>query len=61
MKHFLALRLEIEMLVNEKGNVMAELSDEKWVWHLAVLYISHHLNDLDTKLQGQWELISDKF
>jgi hypothetical protein len=28
---FLALRLQIKMFMNEKGKVMAELSDEKWL------------------------------
>jgi hypothetical protein len=43
------------MFVNEKGKVVAELivSDKKWVWDFALLYdISHHVNDLNTKLQG---------
>jgi hypothetical protein len=38
---------------------VAELSDEKWLYDLAFLCdISHHVHDLNTKLQGQ-KLISD--
>jgi hypothetical protein len=33
----LALRLEREVLINEKGKVVAELSDEKWLWVLELL------------------------
>jgi hypothetical protein len=48
--------------MNEKGKVVAELSDEKWRWDLALLSnISHHINDSNTKLQGQYKLISDMF
>jgi hypothetical protein len=48
-KPFLALRLQTEMFVNEKGKVVAELSDEKWLWDLALLCdINHHVNYLHT-------------
>jgi hypothetical protein len=48
--------------MNEKGKVMAELSDEKWIWDLALLCdISNHVNYLNTKLQDQQKLISDMF
>jgi hypothetical protein len=40
--------------MNEKDKVVAELSDENWPWDLALLCdISHHINDLNTKVQGQ--------
>jgi hypothetical protein len=29
---FLALRIEIEMFMNEKGKVVAESSEESWLW-----------------------------
>jgi len=46
LKCFLALRIEIEKPVDEKGKVVAELGDEKWLWNLALLCeISHHLHD----------------
>jgi hypothetical protein len=58
LKLSLALRLEIGILVTEKGKVAAKLSDGKWLWDLLLLSdISHHLNYLNTKLQGQQELI----
>jgi hypothetical protein len=38
------------------------LSDEKRLWDLALVCdISHHLNYLNTKRQGQQKLISDMF
>jgi hypothetical protein len=43
---FLALRLKIEIFVNEKGKVVPEISDEKWLWDLTLLNdISHRVND----------------
>jgi hypothetical protein len=58
-KCFLALKLEIQMFMNEKGKVLAKLSDEKWLWNLAMLCdISHHINNLNTKLKSQQKLIS---
>jgi hypothetical protein len=48
--------------MNEKGKVVAELSDEKWLWNLALLcVISHHLNDLKYQTSTSTELISDTF
>jgi hypothetical protein len=36
------------MFMNEKGKVMAKLSDVKWLWDLALLCdISYHVNDLN--------------
>jgi hypothetical protein len=62
LKHFSSLRVEIEMFMSEKGKVVPELNDEKRHWELASLCdISHHLNDLNTKYQGQQEFISDMF
>jgi hypothetical protein len=46
LKGYLALRLRIEIFMNEQGKVMAEPSDEKWPRDLAFLYIIQHLNDL---------------
>jgi hypothetical protein len=57
-----ALRLEIEMLMNEKGKVVAELTDKKWLLDLALLCdISNHLNDLIPNFRGQQKLISGMF
>jgi hypothetical protein len=39
-----------------------ELGHVKWLWDVALLCdVSHHLNDLNTKLQGQQKLISGIF
>jgi hypothetical protein len=40
LKRIRALRLETEMFMNEKGKVVAELSDEKWLWDLHCYVIS---------------------
>jgi hypothetical protein len=51
MKLFLVLRLEMEMSMNEKEEVVTEFSDENWLWDSNLLCdISHHLNNLNTKL-----------
>jgi hypothetical protein len=51
LKYFLALRQEIEMVMNEEGKIVAELSDEKWLWDLPLLcHIIHHVNDLNISL-----------
>jgi hypothetical protein len=50
------------MIMNDKGRVVAEFSNEKWLWDLALLCdISHHINDFNTKLRGEQKLISDMF
>jgi hypothetical protein len=56
LKRFLALKQEIEMSMNENGEVVAELCDNKWLWDLIPTTMTH---DLHTKLQGQQILISD--
>jgi hypothetical protein len=44
LKRVLALRLEKEMFMNEKGKVVGKLSDEKWLMCLVLQCdISHHL------------------
>jgi hypothetical protein len=45
-----------------EGKVVAELTDEKWLWDLAPQCdISHQIHDLNTRIQGQKKLISDIF
>jgi hypothetical protein len=40
-----------------KAKVLADISDGKWLWDLALLCdISHHINYLNTKLQDQKKL-----
>jgi hypothetical protein len=59
---FSALRLGTEMSMNEKGKIVAKLSDKNWFWDLALLCnISYYINNLNTKLQGQQKLLSDMF
>jgi hypothetical protein len=48
------LRPETEILMNEKGKVVTELSDEKWLYYLTLLCdSSNYVNDSNTKSQGQ--------
>lgn len=50
---FFSFSLEIEIVMNEEGKVVTELSYETWLWICALLCdITHHLNYLNTKLQG---------
>jgi hypothetical protein len=50
------------MFMNEKGRIVAELTDEKWLRYLALLcYISHQIKDLNTNHKGQQKLIYDMF
>jgi hypothetical protein len=56
------MMLETEMFTEEKGKVVVELSDEKWLRDLALLCdISHYVNGLNMKLQSLQKLISDMF
>jgi hypothetical protein len=36
LKHVLVLMPEIQTFMSGKGNVVVELSDEKWLWDLAL-------------------------
>jgi hypothetical protein len=59
LKHVLSLRLETNVHECQKGKFVAKHNDEKWLWDLAMLCdISHQLNYLNTKLQGQQKLTS---
>jgi hypothetical protein len=54
LEYCLTLILELEMLMNKKGKVVAELRNEKWLWDLTLLCdISPHFNYLNIKLQSQ--------
>jgi hypothetical protein len=62
LKHFSALRLEMEVSMNGNDKFLAELSNEKWLWGSTLpRNIRHHLNVLNTKFQSQQKLISDIF
>jgi archaellum component FlaC len=46
--------------MKEKGKIVTKLNEETWLWDLALLCdISHHLNELNTKFQGQQKLVYD--
>lgn len=48
--------------MNAKGKVLAELGDENQFWDTALLCdISQHVNNLNTRFQGQQKLVSDMF
>jgi hypothetical protein len=62
IKRFLELRHEIEIFLTEKQKFHEKLSDREWLWDLAFLAdITHHVNDLNTRLQGKGRLLCDMF
>jgi hypothetical protein len=62
LKLLLALKLEIEMFMNERGKVVAKLNDGKCLWDMALLCdTSRQLNDLNAEHRGQQKQISDVF
>ncbi|KAL4083803.1 hypothetical protein QTP88_029119 [Uroleucon formosanum] len=62
LKRFFILRNEINIFMSEKGKIVPELSNEKWVLNLAFLTdITTLLNELNTKLQGKDKLLSDMY
>jgi hypothetical protein len=47
LKHYLTLKLEIQIFITDKGKAVVEVHDEKWLWDLAVLCDTiHHINDI---------------
>ena len=53
------MRAEIKAFMEKDGVVVAVLSDPKWLMDLAFLVdITHELNVLNKKLQGQGQLVS---
>ncbi|KAL4096394.1 hypothetical protein QTP88_021356 [Uroleucon formosanum] len=62
LKRFFILRNEINIFMSEKGKIVPELSNEKWVLNLAFLTdITTLLNELNTKLQSKDKLLSDMY
>jgi hypothetical protein len=60
LKHLFELRHAIEIFFTEKQTFHEKLSDPEWLRDLAFLAdISHHVNDLNTKLQGKGRLFCD--
>lgn len=62
LKRFFALRHEIKAFLDEKGMDTSVMQDIDWVADFAFLTdLTGHFNDLNLKLQGSQNLISDLF
>jgi hypothetical protein len=62
LKRFFELRHEIEIFLTERQKFHEKLSDPEWLWALPFLAdITHHVNDLNTRLQGKGRLVYDMF
>ena len=60
LKRFFELRNEIKKFMIEKEKPIAELTNYKWLFDLAFLVdVTSHLNDLNMKLQGKNQLITE--
>ncbi|KAL6466076.1 hypothetical protein MHYP_G00262090 [Metynnis hypsauchen] len=59
LKRFFELRAEVKAFMEKDGVAVPMLSDPKWLMDLAFLVdITHELNVLNKKLQGQGQLVS---
>ena len=59
LKRFFELRAEVKAFMEKDGVAVPVLSDPKWLMDLAFLVdITHELNVLNKKLQGQGQLVS---
>uniref|UniRef100_A0A669DFX6 SPIN-DOC-like zinc-finger domain-containing protein n=1 Tax=Oreochromis niloticus TaxID=8128 RepID=A0A669DFX6_ORENI len=59
LKRFFELRAEVKAFMEKDGVSLPVLSDPKWLMDLAFLVdITHELNVLNKKLQGQGQLVS---
>lgn len=62
LKRFYELRSEVKSFMEAKGKGVPELQDEEWLADLAFLVdLTAHLNELNTRLQGQKQLINAMF
>lgn len=62
LHRFYGLRDEIALFMEMKEKAVPELSDGKWLTDLAFLVdITSHLNDLNIKLQGKDQLVTNLF
>jgi len=62
LKRFYDLRNEIKSFMESKGKPVIEFEDENWLMDLAFLVdITTHLNELNVRLQGKNQLISNMF
>ena len=58
LKRFYDLRDEIATVMDMKGKIIPELSEDNWVRDLAFLVdLTMHFNDLNTKLQGHGQFV----
>ena len=61
-RFFFSLRKEIGQFLSDKGKPMEELSDPAWLSDFAFMVdITHHLNELNTKLQGKDTVVSQLY
>ncbi|XP_064079452.1 general transcription factor II-I repeat domain-containing protein 2A-like [Macrobrachium nipponense] len=59
LKRFISLLDEIEIFLNEKNKIVPELTNADWLCDLSFLVdLTSHLNNLNHKLQGNNQLIS---
>ncbi|XP_064081865.1 general transcription factor II-I repeat domain-containing protein 2A-like [Macrobrachium nipponense] len=59
LKRFISLLDEIEIFLNEKNKMVPELTNADWLCDLSFLVdLTSHLNNLNHKLQGNNQLIS---
>ncbi|KAL6466892.1 hypothetical protein MHYP_G00246960 [Metynnis hypsauchen] len=62
LKRFFELRVEVKAFMEKDGVAVPMLSDPKWLMDLAFLVdITHELNVLNKKLQGQGQLVSTAY
>lgn len=62
LSRFFELREIIEMFLTEKNRPMPELQNSVWLWKLAFYTdLTHLMNELNIKLQGEDQLLSDMF
>jgi hypothetical protein len=62
LARFFALRIEIELFLNEKNRPLVLLTDSEWLWKLAFSAdLTTHLNDFNLRLQGETSLICDLY
>ncbi|XP_073332529.1 general transcription factor II-I repeat domain-containing protein 2-like [Pagrus major] len=62
LRRFYDLLPEINTFLQSKGEMVQELTDQEWKWHLAFLTdVTEMLNHLNVQLQGKGKLISDMY
>ena len=62
LRRFYDLLPEINTFLQSKGEMVRELTDPEWKWHLTFLTdVTEMLNHLNVQLQGKGRLISDMY